>query len=78
MLVLTNNDVIKEEIRILKHNISKLQRVIQDDEIKLERKTEIDSEITKISSAYEEVPDIDTVRDDLEYLRNYHSSQIEM
>jgi exonuclease SbcC len=71
-------DVIKEEIRILKHNISKLQRVIQDDEIKLERKTEIDSEITKISSAYEEVPDIDTVRDDLEYLRNYHSSQIEM
>ena len=71
-------NVINQEIKILKHKISNLQKVIQDNEIKIQRNSEINAEIMKISSAYEEITDIHTLKDDLEYLRNYNSSQIEM
>jgi DNA repair exonuclease SbcCD ATPase subunit len=71
-------NVINQELKILNHKISNLQRVIQDNEIKLQRNSEINAEIIKISSVYEEITDINTLKDDLEYLRNYNSSQIEM
>jgi DNA repair exonuclease SbcCD ATPase subunit len=71
-------NLINQEIKILKHKISNLQKVIQDNENKLQRHSEINAEIIKISSVYEEITDIQTLKDDLEYLRNYNSSQIEM
>lgn len=71
-------DSIKSEIQSLKYNISKLQRIIPAEEDKMKRKTEADTEIAKILLVYEEIPKIDKIREDLEYLREYQASQVEI
>jgi len=71
-------DSIKSEIQSLKYNISKLQRIIPAEEDKLKRKTDAGTEIAKILLVYEEIPKIDKIREDLEYLREYQASQVEI
>jgi exonuclease SbcC len=71
-------DSLKEDIAELKHNISKLQRVIPVEESKLQRKVEVEEEIATIKLSYKEMPEIDEIKDDLEYLREYQASQLEL
>lgn len=77
-LIKADLEVLKVEIKSLKNNIFKLEKVIKEEEIKIERNIVCDLEIAKILSAYEEVPDIQSVRDDLNYLHNYQASQNEI
>jgi len=77
-LIKANLELLKVEIKSLKNNISKLEKIIQEENNKLERNIVCDLEITKILSKYEEIPDIKSVKDDLEYLHNYHATQNEI
>ena len=69
---------LKEEINVLKQNITNLKKNIQSDENNLERKLIIQTEITTLSSDYEELPSLDSVKEDLEYLREYQTTQTEI
>ena len=69
---------LKEEINVLKQNITTLKKNIQSDENNLERKLTIQNEINKLSSDYEELPSLDSVKEDLEYLREYQTTQTEI
>jgi len=71
-------EVLKEEIYKLKLKINNFQKTIQDEENKLAKKTEAEAEIESISSLYEEIPSIESVKDDLQYLRDYQTSQLDM
>lgn len=71
-------DILESELESLKHNISKLQRIIPDESNKLERKVEVEAEISDILSSYEEPPNMDGLKEDLEYLRGYQASQFEI
>ena len=71
-------DALKDEITKLKRNISRLQKIVRDEENKIDRKITNESEIDKISSTYEELPSLEEVRGDLEYLRNYQATQNEL
>lgn len=71
-------ETIKEEIKELKINISKLQRLIPTEEDKLERKQEAEKEVDSILSSYEEIPKPDEIREDLEYLLYYQNNQVEL
>jgi exonuclease SbcC len=71
-------DILKDEISKLKKNISRLQKIVRDEENKIDRKIINESEIDKISSTYEELPSLEEVRGDLEYLRNYQATQTEL
>jgi DNA repair exonuclease SbcCD ATPase subunit len=71
-------DSIKSEIQSLKYNISKLQSIIPAEEDKMKRKTDADTEIANILLVYEEIPNIDKIREDLEYLHEYQASQVEI
>jgi exonuclease SbcC len=77
-IVKENLDSLKDEISKLKKHIFKLQKIIRDEDNKIERKILAESEIDKIVSEYEELPSLEEVRDDLEYLRNYQASQFEL
>lgn len=70
--------VLKQEIHKLKQIISILQKSIQDEENKLAKKIEAETEIESISSSYEEIPSIKSVKEDLEYLRDYQTNQISL
>ena len=69
---------LKEEIYLLKQNITTLKKNIQSDENNLERKLTIQTEINKLSSAYEELPSLDSVKEDLDYLLEYQTTQNEI
>jgi exonuclease SbcC len=71
-------DTVIEEIQSLKYLISKLQRIIPNEENKLERQKEIEVEISKLLSSYEDIPEVQGIRDDIEYLREYQASQTEL
>lgn len=71
-------DALKDEIIKLKKNISRFQKIVRDEENKIDRKITNESEIDKISSTYEELPSLEEVRGDLEYLRNYQATQNEL
>jgi exonuclease SbcC len=71
-------DSIKQDITRLKTSISTLQKNIQDDEFILKRNTHIETEIEKISSGYEELSDVKSLKEDLDYLLEYQSTQIEL
>ena len=71
-------DTIKEEIKELKNNISKLQRLIPTEEDKLLRKQEAEKEINSIISSYDDIPNSSEIKEDIEYLLQYQSSQFEL
>lgn len=73
-----NIHTVKEEINIIKHTISKLQHLISIEENKLDRSHNIKDEINNILISYEEIPKIDEIREDLEYLRKYQAINSEL
>ena len=71
-------DALKDEISKLKRHISRLQKIVRDEEVKIERKIANETEIDKITSTYEELPSLEETKGDLEYLRNYQATQTEL
>ena len=71
-------DRLEDNIQTLKHNISKLQRIIPDEENKLGRIKEIENDINNILYSYDEVPDANDIREDLEYLHEYQAKHNEL
>lgn len=71
-------DTIQKDIQTLKYNISKLQHIISDEENKLDHIKDIEIKIQKILSSYEELPEINDIKEDLDYLCNYQASQIDL
>jgi len=73
-------DLVDLEVKIAdyKNIINKLQRIIPVEEEKLKNKLELEDQINKIMRSYEDVPTIQEVSDDLEYLREYYASQMEL
>ena len=78
VIIEADMEVLKEEIHKLKLKINILQKSIQDEENKLVKKTEAEAEIESISSLYEEIPSIESVKDDLQYLRDYQTTQLNL
>lgn len=74
----TDLDTVKKEIQRLECDISKLRRTIRVEENKIERTVEIQTEINNIIMSYETIPDIEGVREDLEYLYEYQKRQFEL
>ena len=66
---------LKEEVNILKQYITTLKKNIQSDENNLERKVTIQNEINILCGSYEELPSLESVKEDLEYLREYQTTQ---
>ena len=71
-------DIISEEIAKLKRKIASLESSIPIKQNKLERHKEISQSISNIEDQYEEVPSLSEMKTELEYIRNYRSSQIEL
>lgn len=69
---------IEDIISKIKITISKLQRIIPMEEDKLERKIKIDKEIHEITEKYEEISEINSIKEDIKYMKNYRASQIEL
>jgi exonuclease SbcC len=69
---------LKEEVNILKQYITTLKKNIQSDENNLERKVTIQNEINILCDSYEELPSLESVKEDLEYLREYQTTQTEI
>ena len=71
-------DVVSDIISKLKRKISSLELSIQTQQNKLERYKEIFKSIKKIEDQYDEIPNISEIKSDLEYIKNYKSSQEEL
>lgn len=71
-------DSVKEQISKLNRKISSLESTIPIKQNKLERYKEISQNIANIEEQYEEVPDLNEMKKDLEYIRNYKSSHEEL
>ena len=70
--------VIKEEICLLKQIITTLKKNIQIDENNIERKLSVQNEINNLCGSYEELPSLESVKEDLEYLYEYQTTQNEI
>ena len=66
---------IYQEIKTIKLNISKLHIIIPDEEHKLGQQLRNKSEIERILSTYDDISTLDGVKQDIEYLREYQSTQ---
>ena len=71
-------DTVTEEISKLKRKISTLESSIRSKQTKLEHYKEIEKTINDIEGQYEELPDISEIKNDLEYISTYESSQKEL
>ena len=71
-------DVVSDIISKLKRKISSLELSIPTQQNKLERYKEIFKSIKKIEDQYDEIPNISEIKSDLEYIKNYKSSQEEL
>lgn len=71
-------ETLKSEINTLGRLIRKLELFIPNEENKLEKKQQFEKELEEISSQYEEPLNLQTLKDDFEYLREYGLSQNEL
>ena len=71
-------DVVSDIISKLKRKISSLELSIPTQQNKLERYKEILKSVKKIEDQYDEIPNISEIKSDLEYIKNYKSSQEEL
>lgn len=69
---------IEHEIRDMSIQINRLERLIPELRNKRERYDDILCQIQNIKEQYEDIPSILSLKDDIEYLRKYESSQIEL
>jgi DNA repair exonuclease SbcCD ATPase subunit len=74
----TDIDTVQTELKTMKNLISRLQRTIPVDESNIGHQREVEAEITTILSGYEEIPVIDTIREELDELRQYQSTQADL
>ena len=70
-------DSVKTKLCNLKSKLSSLQHSIISEEKKLARLKEFNEYLNKIKDQYEELPILEEVKDDMEYIRSYKASQIE-
>ncbi len=63
-----------DDIKMLKQQSSKLQTIISDQKFKISRVDNIVEQIDRLKSSYDELPELDDVKGDVEYLREYQSS----
>ena len=70
-------DSVKITLSNLKRKISSLQTSIISKEKKLCRLKECNEQLNQIKDQYEELPIINEMKDDMEYIRSYKSSQLE-
>lgn len=75
---LQDSDSIKERINELKTIISKLQRIIPTEEDKIDRKRIAEDKITNIIEKYNEITKLEDIKEDLQYLRDYKTSQLRL
>lgn len=68
-------DSVTKEISKLKRKISSLETTIPIKQNKLERYKEISQNIFNIEEQYEEIPDLNEIKTDLEYITSYKTSQ---
>lgn len=68
-------ETLKSDINMLRGLIRKLESFIPNEENKLEKKKQLEKEFEEISSQYEEPLNLQTLKDDLEYLREYELTQ---
>ena len=74
-----STDDLKREIAQLSKTISKLEASVPEDEMKVRKSKEIESECKKIRDGYEdEIPERDEVVSSLEYLQEYKRTQKEL
>ena len=73
-----NIDDVSESISKLKRKISNLESSIQIKQTKLERYKEISKSIKNIEEQYEDIPNLEETKKDLEYIRTYKISQEEL
>jgi DNA repair exonuclease SbcCD ATPase subunit len=71
-------DIVSGEIEKLKRKIISLESSIPIKKSKLERHKEISKSIESIRDQYEDLPNLPDIKKDLEYIRNYKSSQEEL
>ena len=71
-------DNVTEEISKLKRKISVLESSISSKKTKLDHQKEIQQIINDIESQYEEIPNLIEIKNDLEYISTYESSQKEL
>ena len=67
---------ILQDIKMLKQESQRLQTIISDQKFKISRADSIVTQIDTLKSSYDELPDLDDVKGDLEYLREYQSSNM--
>ena len=71
-------DQISQEMINIKLNIKNFESVVFEEENKLKRQKDIQKEIQACLCEYDEVPDLHSLRDDLEYLEEYKNIQYEL
>lgn len=71
-------DAITKQVQKIKRKVSNLESIIPSKKHKLKKYEELSKKINDIRDQYEELPDIKEMRNDLEYIRNYRSSQKEL
>lgn len=67
---------LESEIKILKNNITKKQKLVTELETKLNKKLELEKELENIKESYDTDQDLDELKTDLDYLYSYNSEQI--
>lgn len=68
-------DDIEDDIVTISDNIQRLERLVSELSNKKEKYSEISNQISELNDNYEELPDITSLEEDIDYLRQYEISQ---
>jgi len=71
-------DTLKKQIDELQGKIRILERVIPEEENKLERRVSLEEDIDNILNTYEERPELEELHGDLDYMKEYKNSQLSL
>jgi DNA repair exonuclease SbcCD ATPase subunit len=71
----TDTNILEDEIQNSKTIISRLKKQLQKGENQLITKNKIESKINTIIDQYEELPELETIQDDITYLQKYKINQ---
>jgi DNA repair exonuclease SbcCD ATPase subunit len=73
---LVNIDIISDEIKKIQKVIKSLESLIPIKKNKIERYKEISKSISSINEQYEVIPNMNEIKEDLDYIMSYKSTQI--
>lgn len=71
-------DTLKKQIDDLQGKIRILERVIPEEENKIERRVSLEEDIDNILNTYEERPELEELHGDLDYMKEYKNSQLSL